>query len=194
MPLHPCFRFDDAMLHAAVSQLRLQAECHAFQLILLDQVCLRSLRHPNVVFVYGVVVPPLEHNDGENGDQQHAVQSAPQGAGMVRAPATCSLLRMTAVVRLCSVPQRCPDPGMPSREWPCIIHQSADADGGASPQAGVDRCCCDSAGAAAGHRHGVHVGRLAAQRPVAAPGDGAGWPHPPLYCPGRCQGASDRLA
>lgn len=48
--------------------------------------CGCSLRHPNVVFVYGVVVPPLEHSEaGENGDGGEQQPPASQGAGMVRA-------------------------------------------------------------------------------------------------------------
>ena len=46
-----------------------------------------SLRHPNVVFVYGVVVPALENKEGgETGDSGDAQPGAPipQGAGMVR--------------------------------------------------------------------------------------------------------------
>ena len=49
-------------------------------------VYVRSLRHPNVVFVYGVVVPALENKEGgENGDSGDAQPGAPipQGAGMV---------------------------------------------------------------------------------------------------------------
>lgn len=45
-----------------------------------------SLRHPNVVFVYGIVVPALENKEGGgNGDSGDAQPGAPipQGAGMV---------------------------------------------------------------------------------------------------------------
>lgn len=58
-----------------------------------------SLRHPNVVFVYGVVVPPLEHSNsddehGEEGEGQEAREpprpaATPHGPGMVRCSSAC---------------------------------------------------------------------------------------------------------
>jgi hypothetical protein len=64
-----------------------------------------SLRHPNVVFVYGVVVPALESKgSGENGDSGDAQPGPPipQGAGMVRPPQLCAacLSRMSCMIWL----------------------------------------------------------------------------------------------